>query len=307
MKKTNPSVAVILVNWKKYNLTSKCIDSINKSIYKNFKIILIDNQYTEKYLIELKNKHKDIIVFKDKSNLGFTGANNIGISYALENDFDYIMLLNNDTEVEANFILPLIERLEENFFLAAVQPLILNYYSKNTIWNAGGKLNKFFGTTQTRLNNKELNPKLVFNDFTDWISGCCILIKSEIVKKTGLLDEKFFAYYEDVDWSLRMKGLGYELGFVKESIVYHHGSSSSKDNNKKEGNLSAKVHYFNIRNHILFLKKHKNLFNLFGIVFFQVLKITSYTIYFLIRFRFNKLSMVFKGIKHSLNNKQYFL
>jgi GT2 family glycosyltransferase len=104
-----------------------------------------------------------------------------------------------------------------------------------------------------------------------------------------------------------MKGLGYELGFVKESIVYHHGSSSSKDNNKKEGNLSAKVHYFNIRNHILFLKKHKNLFNLFGIVFFQVLKITSYTIYFLIRFRFNKLSMVFKGIKHSLNNKQYFL
>ena len=303
MKKTNPSVAVILVNWKKYTLTSKCIDSINKSIYKNFKIILIDNQYTEKYLIELKNKHKDIIVFKDKSNLGFTGANNIGISYALENDFDYIMLLNNDTEVEANFILPLIERLEENFFLAAVQPLILNYYSKNTIWNAGGKLNKFFGTTQTRLNNKKLNPKLVFNDFTDWISGCCILIKSEIVKKTGLLDEKFFAYYEDVDWSLRMKGLGYELGFVKESIVYHHGSSSSKDNNKKEGNLSAKVHYFNIRNHILFLKKHKKLFNLFGIVFFQVLKITAYTIYFLIRFRFNKLSMVFKGIKHSLNNK----
>ena len=181
--------------------------------------------------------------------------------------------------------------------------MILNYYSKNTIWNAGGKLNKFFGTTQTRLNNKELNPKLLFNDFTDWISGCCILIKSEIVKKTGLLDEKFFAYYEDVDWSLRVKGLGYELGFVKESIVYHHGSSSSKDNNKKEGNLSAKVHYFNIRNHILFLKKHKNLFNLFGIVFFQVLKITSYTIYFLIRFRFNKLSMVFKGIKHSLNNK----
>ena len=303
MIKTNPSVAVILVNWKKYTLTSKCIDSINKSIYKNFKIILIDNQYTEKYLMELKNKHKDIIIFKDKSNLGFTGANNIGISYALENDFDYIMLLNNDTEVEANFILPLIERLEENFFLAAVQPLILNYYSKNTIWNAGGKLNKFFGTTHTRLNNKELNPKLVFNDFTDWISGCCILIKSEIVKKTGLLDEKFFAYYEDVDWSIRMKGLGYELGFVKESIVYHHGSSSSKDNNKKEGNLSAKVHYFNIRNHILFLKKHKNLFNLFGIVFFQVLKITSYTIYFLIRFRFNKLSMIFKGIKHSLNNK----
>ena len=143
----------------------------------------------------------------------------------------------------------------------------------------------------------------MFNDFTDWISGCCILIKSEIVKKTGLLDEKFFAYFEDVDWSLRIKNEGYLLGIDYRSIIYHHESgSSTKDNNKKEGNLSAKVHYFNIRNHILFLKKHKNLFNLFGIVFFQVLKITSFKT-FSRRFRFNKLSMVFKGIKHSLNNK----
>ena len=303
MKINKPSIAVILVNWKKYNLTSKCIDSLNKSNYKNFKIILVDNEYSEKSLIELKNQHKELLVFKEKNNLGFAGGNNIGIRYALENDYDYIMLLNNDTEVKENFILPLVERMEKNLFLAAVQPLILNFSNKSIIWNAGGKLNKFLGLTSTRLNNNKLNSSIVFDDYTDWISGCCILIKSETLTKVGLLDEKFFTYYEDVDWSLRMKSLGYDLGFVKESIIYHHGSSSSKNKKNKEGVISSKIHYFNIRNHILLLKKHKNLFNFFGIVFFQIIKITSYIFYFLIRFRFNKLTMVLKGLKHGLNNK----
>jgi len=303
MKINKPSIAVILVNWKKYNLTSNCIDSLNKSNYKNFKIILVDNEYSEKSLIELKNKYKELIVFKEKNNLGFAGGNNIGIRYALENDYDYIMLLNNDTEVTENFILPLVERIEKDHSLGAVQPLILNFLNKSIIWNAGGKLNKFLGITSTRLNNNKLNSSIVFDDFTDWISGCGILIKSEIVKKIGLLDEKFFTYYEDVDWSLRMKSLGYDLGFVKESIIYHHGSSSSNNKKNKEGVISSKIHYFNIRNHILLLKKHKNLFNFFGIVFFQIIKTTSYIFYFLIKFRFNKLTMVLKGLKHGLNNK----
>ena len=303
MKINKLSIAVILVNWKKYNLTSKCIDSLNKSNYKNFKIILVDNEYSEKSLIDLRNKHKELIVFKEKNNLGFAGGNNIGIRYALENDYDYIMLLNNDTEVTENFILPLVERIEKDHFLGAVQPLILNFSNKSIIWNAGGKLNKFLGLTSTRLNNNKLNSSIVFDDYTDWISGCCILIKSEILTKVGLLDEKFFNYYEDVDWSLRMKNLGYDLGFVKESIIYHHGSSSSKNKKTKEGVISSKIHYFNIRNHILLLKKHKNLFNFFGIVFFQIIKTTSYIFYFLIKFRFNKLTMVLKGLKHGLNNK----
>ena len=303
MKINKPSIAVILVNWKKYNLTSNCIDSLNKSNYKNFKIILVDNEYSEKSLIDLRNKHKELIVFKEKNNLGFAGGSNIGIRYALENDYDYIMLLNNDTEVKENFILPLVERIEKDHSLGAVQPLILNFSNKSIIWNAGGKLNKFLGLTSTRLNNNKLNSSIVFDDYTDWISGCCILIKSEILTKVGLLDEKFFNYYEDVDWSLRMRNLGYDLGFVKESIIYHHGSSSSKNKKTKEGVISSKIHYFNIRNHILLLKKHKNLFNFFGIVFFQIIKTTSYIFYFLIKFRFNKLTMVLKGLKHGLNNK----
>ena len=295
-----PSLAVILVNWKKYDLTSNCIESLNKSIYKNFQIILVDNEFSSINIIKLKAKHNELIVFKENKNLGFAGGNNIGIRYALENKYDYIMLLNNDTEVKNNFILPLIKCLEKSPSLGAVQPLILNFSNKSIIWNAGGKLNKFLGTASTRFNNIELNSSNVFNDCTDWISGCCILIKSEVLKKVGLLDENFFTYYEDVDWSFRIKNEGYGLGFVKESVIYHHGSSSSINKQNKEGNLSAKVHYFNIRNHIILLKKHKNLFNSIGIMFFQIFKIVFYILYFLIRLRFNKLGMVIKGLKDGL-------
>ena len=275
MKINKPSIAVILVNWKKYNLTSNCIDSLNKSNYKNFKIILVDNEYSEKSLIDLRNKHKELIVFKEKNNLGFAGGNNIGIRYALENDYDYIMLLNNDTEVKENFILPLVERIEKDHFLGAVQPLILNFSNKSIIWNAGGKLNKFLGITSTRLNNK-LNSSIVFDDYTDWISGCCILIKSEILTKVGLLDEKFFNYYEDVDWSLRMKNLGYDLGFVKESIIYHHEGKSWIQKKSWEGSVSPYTHYLNIRNHIYFIKKHNSDFNLIGVCIYQFFKQINY-------------------------------
>ena len=81
-----PSLAVILVSWKKYDLTSNCIESLNRSIYKNFQIILVDNEFSSRGIIKLKAKHNELIVFKENKNLGFAGGNNIGIRYALENN-----------------------------------------------------------------------------------------------------------------------------------------------------------------------------------------------------------------------------
>ena len=297
MKINKPSIAVILVNWKKYNLTSNCIDSLNKSNYKNFKIILVDNEYSEKSLIDLRNKHKELIVFKEKNNLGFASANNLGIKYAIKNKFEYVMLLNNDTEVNKKFLSPLLNSFQNDNSLGAVQPLIMNYNNRAKVWNAGGYLNNFFGFPYT---NKKLNNK---NRQIDWITGCCILLKTKVIKKAGLIDEDFFAYYEDVDWSLRIKKLGYKLGVVESSVIFHHGTKSSNDSNL-EGNLSPFVHYLNIRNHIYLVKKHSDKFNFIGVLLYQFLKILFYSIYFILRLRFSKLKMVYRGLNDGINNKQ---
>jgi GT2 family glycosyltransferase len=294
----NKEIAIIILNWNTYQYTHNCIISLNYNNFKNFKIIVVDNGSKDNSLDLLKNDFENIKFIKNKINLGFSGGNNIGIRYALSQKFKYIMLLNNDVEVEKDFITPLLKKLKENRNTAAVQPLILNFSDKSTIWNAGGTINNFFGLPLTRHKPKKSEDK------TSWITGCCILIKSEVINEVGLLDENFFAYYEDVDWSIRIKSLKYNLVFVNDSVIYHHGSVSSKVNNYfGEGYLSPFAHYLNIRNHLFLLRKHKNLFNFFGVIFFQTFKIISYSIYFLIRLRFNKLSMVFKGVIHGLNNK----
>jgi GT2 family glycosyltransferase len=198
------------------------------------------------------------------------------------------MLLNNDTEVDKNFIDPLINTTNKDNLIGAVQPLIMNYNNKNSIWSAGGYINKFFGYTST-IKNPNRNLGL------DWITGCCILLKADIIKKVGLIDENFFAYYEDVDWSFRIKDLGYSLNLVNTSLVYHHGSKSS-ENSSFEGNLSPKVHYLNFKNHIYLLRKHYNKFNFLGLIIYQSVKLFFYSLYFILRLRFNKLRIIYKGI-----------
>ena len=284
----NKKLAIIIINWKQYDLTKKCILSVSKVKFENYKIILVDNESNETNLNLLLNDFDDLKVIKNKSNLGFGVANNQAINYALNENYDYVMLLNNDTEVDHNFISPLINSIEKNSSIGGVQPLIMNYNNRDLIWSAGGYINKFFGNTTT---NKSLGKKLNL----DWITGCCMLLKTEVIKKTKLLDENFFAYYEDVDWSLRIKDLGYSLQLVDNSLVYHHGSVSS-NNSSSEGKLSPYVHYLNFKNHIYLLRKHIEEFNLFGVILYQLIKLLFYSIYFILRFRFNKLKMIYKGL-----------
>ena len=294
----NSKVAVIVVNWKKYDITSSCIESILNSTNSNFKIILVDNESDNKKVKNFKYRN-EIKIIQNKKNEGFSKANNIGIDYALKNNYDYTILINNDTIVEKNLIEVLLKTAQAKN-LSVVQPLILKYSGKE-IWNAGGRINYFFGNfiTRKKLGNS-LNSSL---ELTEWFTGCCCLFKTKIFKDIGKLDESFFAYYEDVDFSLRLKKYGYKIGFTSKTQIYHYESFSSISNNSKGGKLSPYVHYLNIRNHILILKKHSDLFNSFGIRIYQIFKIISYSIYFIFRLRFTKLNMVYKGLLDSYKIK----
>ena len=294
----NFTVAVIIVNWKKYDITSSCIESILNSTNCNFKIILVDNESDNKKVKNFKYRN-EIEIIQNKKNEGFSKANNIGIDYALKNNYDYTLLINNDTIVEKNLIEVLLKTAQVKSFLV-VQPLILNYNGKE-IWNAGGRINYFFGNFITR---KKLGNSLnSSHELIEWFTGCCCLFKTKIFKDIGKLDERFFAYYEDVDFSLRLKKHGYKIGFTSKTQIYHYESFSSISNNSKGGKLSPYVHYLNIRNHILILKKHSDLFSSFGTRMYQIFKIISYSIYFIFRLRFTKLNMVYKGLLDSYKIK----
>ncbi|MEC8176091.1 MAG: glycosyltransferase family 2 protein [Bacteroidota bacterium] len=290
----NSKVAIIIVNWKKYNMTANCVESVIKCNYPNYEIILVDNE-SDTSKVSIFKSRKNLKTILNSKNEGFSKANNQGIEYALKNNFDYILLLNNDTVIKSNLIDILIKTLQAKK-VYAIQPLILNHKRKK-IWSGGGKINYFFGTFSS--SKKACNSfKLI-----EWFTGCCCLFDSKLFIDIGKFDERFFAYYEDVDFSLRMKKNGYKIGFTPQTELIHMESASSKLETNKEGVLSPNVHYLNIKNHIFVLRKHSKIFNPIGTVFYQIFKIFSYTTYFILRFRFTKLRMVYKGLKDSFKTQ----
>ena len=292
-----PKIAIIIINWNTYQLTFNCLKSLKACTYNNKTIFLVDNGSKDGSGDKIALEFPDINFIKNEINEGFTGANNKALKVILKQNFDYVLLLNNDTEVKPNFLSLLEARMDSDQNLAATQPLILDFPNKNTIWNAGGSFNSFFCLFKTRCKGMIYNPKLKIDTYTQWISGCCILVKIAVIKKVGLLDNRFFIYFEDADWSIRMTNLGYKLGVVPESIIYHHSSGSNvKNNTSSEGNLSPYSHYLNVRNHIYLIKKHSFLFNNLGSWLYQIFKISSYSIYFILRGRLGKFKMVWRGV-----------
>ena len=286
----NSKVAVIIVNWKKYTITSKCIESVFKCNYSNYEIILVDNESDDSKLSALMRKN--ITTISNSKNEGFSKANNQGIDYAIKNNFDYVLMLNNDTIVKSNLINVLVRTVQAKR-ISTIQPLILNHNGQK-IWNGGGKINYFFGTFFSS-NKAAKSYKTI-----DWFTGCCCLFETKLFVEIGKLDERFFAYYEDVDLSLRIKKNGYKIGFTSQTELIHLESASSKLETSNEGSLNPYVHYLNIKNHILVLRKHIKMFNLIGSIIFQIFKLLSYSSYFILRFRFTKLKMVFNGLRDSL-------
>lgn len=295
------SVAIILLNWNAFELTKKCLLSLSKVTFENLVVYLVDNGSVDNSGTLLKEEFNDVIFIANKENLGFTGGNNVALEKALADGHEFIMLLNNDTEVEPNFLEPLLARLRNEQALAAVQPLILDLNDKSKIWNAGGNFNRFLGLAKTRLEGKDSIELIYKNPYTEWITGCSILIKSSVIREVGSLNDLFFAYHEDVDWSVRMAKKGYRLGIEYDSIVYHLSMASLKSRSRgKEGFLSPFMHYLHVRNHLYLIRIHSDFFNPIGSWGFQIVKFTSYMIYFFARGRFKKMSFALRGFRDGL-------
>ena len=179
----------------------------------------------------------------NSKNEGFSKANNQGIKYALKNNFDYILLLNNDTVIKSNLIDVLIKTAQAKK-VYAVQPLILNHNGKKNMECSWWKNKLFSGTFSS--------SKKVNNSFKliEWFTGCCCLFDSKLFKDVGKFDERFFAYFEDIDLSLRIKKNGFKIGFTSHTELIHLESASSKLETSNEGVLDPFVHYLNIKNHI---------------------------------------------------------
>lgn len=210
----SPKVFIIVLHYKNWEETNECLKSLKDLDYDNFKTIVVDN---------------------DKENKGFAGGNNIGIKQALKQKADYILLLNNDTIADKNFLKELIRIGESNEKIGILGPI-------------GGKINWLY---TKGIHITKNNEQRTMN--SDYISGACMLVKREVIEKIGLMPEDYFLYFEDVDWCLRSRGTGYKCVLVPSSKIWHKVSSSAKAE-------SFSYIYYHFRNGLLLTKRHAPFF-----------------------------------------------
>lgn len=295
-----PLVGIILLNYNSGNDTIECINSIKEITYSNYKIIVVDNKSTDNSIEDIKAKYKDVDIIENSTNGGFAYGNNIGIKYALDHDVDYVLLLNNDTVVEKNFLEEMVDiSIKEEIYVLGCR---INYfYDKSKIWYSGGKINwnKFYGE---HIQDEKATEDIIEVDF---ITGCCMLLRKEVVQQF-LLPEEYFMYFEDVDYCIQLKDNGYKLMVAQNPLIYHKVSASSGGEESP-----FFIRYWN-RNRIILMNKYKNKVSAlkysYVIISFYFTRIIKYIIY-LSSFKSKERKALVLGIKEGImkkNNKGEF-
>lgn len=245
-----PSVYIVIINWNGHKDTSELLESLFKITYVNHKIIVVDNNSSLGEVEKLESAHGNKVhVIRCIQNLGFSGGNNVGIKYSLEAKADYILLLNNDTIVEPNFLEILIDKFETGDKAGIVAPRVNYYEEPKKIWSAGGKISKIRGSGFAVSDKKE--TEILQDDrFVDFVSGCCMLIKKDVFLNVGLFDENFFLYTEDTDFCYRVIKFGYKIYLSPKAKIFHKVHKSSR------ANFTSLPLYYTTRNRLYFSRKH---------------------------------------------------
>lgn len=215
-----PTVVVIVLNWCGEEDTVACIESLQRSTYSSLSILLIDNASPDGSGDRLHSRFPDIPYLQTGSNLGYAGGNNRGFERALAERTDYVVVLNNDTVVDAGCVGALVQTAE-NTGAAIVAPKILYYDAPNVVWYAGGDFSRMRVLGVHRREGMADTVDVGTAEPISFATGCCFLIRAEVLRQVGGFDESYFAYVEDVELSVRIARAGFQMLVEPNARVLH--------------------------------------------------------------------------------------
>ena len=245
-----PKVSIIILSWNRYDDICECINSVKKSDYPCFDIIVVDNGSKKNVVADIEKNHKNVILIKNSKNLGFTGGNNIGMRHAMSNGSDYVWLLNNDTIVDPNALSGLIEVAENNSHAGLLSPIIHYFSAPNRAQYYGSYFDWKNRRTKCIKSCDEVHW-LNKQDVALW--GTALLIKRNIIEKIGYLENSYFAYWEDTEYSLRSLRAGYSNLIVPVAKIYHKHHYCNEEGEKV---LPAHYFYYMTRNEYWLWRTH---------------------------------------------------
>lgn len=290
-----PLVSIITVNYNQSAVTKDFLASIKNITYPEIEIIVIDNGSPNDTPEKLLEEFPDIHLILSKKNLGFAGGNNLGVKVAKGK---YCLFINNDTEVEPDFLEALVERLESNPDIGMLSPKIKFHHTPDTIQYAGyTPYNRI--TLRQHLIGFRQKDRGQFDKggYTFAGHGAAMMVPMSVIQEVGMMAELFFLYYEEHDWCERIKMAGYKAYYEPKSTVWHKESLSTG----KESPLKA---YYITRNRILFARRNvRKSFKWLTILYLFTMVPLNFSIRYLKNRQFDLFKAAWKGTLWNLNKK----
>lgn len=244
-------IGIVIVNYNGEEYQNEALKTIYESSYKNIEVVIVDSASKDNSIKLACNIYPEIHVLLQNENVGVAKGNNIGIHYAInELDTEYVLLLNNDVELDKRTIEYLVSKADKKTITV---PKIYYYDRPNIFWFAGGGMSWKKGDA-FHIGNFEVDKgQYDVSKEIEYSPTCCMLIHRDIFKNVGDIDEKMFMYFDDTDLCVRMRKLGYKILYVPTAFMWHKVSSSG-------GGMDSKIFvYYNFRNKFYFIDKYNDL------------------------------------------------
>ncbi len=247
MGTAQPRVFIVILNWNGLEDTLECLRELEHLEYSNRRTVIVDNGSSDGSLDIIQARHPDVTLIRNGVNLGFTGGCNVGLQYAREQGTDYVWLLNNDAVVPPRSLSILVEAAERSPKVGLVGPVVRFFDKPDEV--------QFAGTLLDPLSEEETHIRLrAFGDPDDpnaWLVlvGTALLVKTDVINKIGLLDERYFAYCEDWDYSVRAFQAGFDVLVERAASILHKSTGSM-------GRESSIKEYYMVRNRYIFWRSH---------------------------------------------------
>lgn len=266
-----PYVVAVILNTDRRDDTLECLASLEAGTYKNHSELVLDNASSDGSVEAVHSAYPAVEIIELAENLGYAGNNNVGIQAALAGGADWVFILNEDTTLAPDCLAHLVGVGQSDPQIGIVGPMVYHHSEPTVIQSAGGIMGRDWqsihlaGDEPDRGQFPQPHP-------VDWLSGCAMLVRRGVVEQVGMLDARFFYYWEETEWCLRARKAGWRIMHVPQAKLWHKGV-------RPDRRPAPLVTYYSTRNHLMMLAKHRAPLGAWIVAWGQIVRtLTSWTV-----------------------------